>query len=216
MKFVRIVRSPRSPWNTKIDGNCMEWEINLETCWFELGVNDDYNHVGYPRKYAGGEYMSNIMNLVAGRKATWWPVESIGGAYWQFNLGAWLISSLSSLSPPLSSFHSLPQGRRLRFVSGGDNYGERSEPKNFFARGGDNPPRNSKTNNAGIKVGGIDPPHPPGVGAYALPSKFYPCLFPALDAFHPCRVRHDLRVEWRLGVSARWKILIFRMTAGQF
>jgi hypothetical protein len=31
------------------------------------------------------------------------------------------------------------QGRRLRFASGkwgGDNYGERSEPKNFFARGG--------------------------------------------------------------------------------
>jgi hypothetical protein len=53
------------------------------------------------------------------------------------------------------------QGRRLRLASEGDNYGERSEPKNFFAHGGDNPPRNSKTNNAGIKVGGIDPPHPP-------------------------------------------------------
>jgi hypothetical protein len=29
------------------------------------------------------------------------------------------------------------RGRRLRFASGGrDNYGERSEPKHFFARGG--------------------------------------------------------------------------------
>jgi hypothetical protein len=28
------------------------------------------------------------------------------------------------------------QGRRLRFASCRDNYGERSEPKNFFARGG--------------------------------------------------------------------------------
>jgi hypothetical protein len=34
----------------------------------------------------------------------------------------------------------------------GDNYGERSEPTKFFARGGHNPSRNSKTNNAGIKV----------------------------------------------------------------
>jgi hypothetical protein len=37
--------------------------------------------------------------------------------------------------------------------------------KIFLLTGG-NPPRNSKTNNAGIKVGGIGPPHPPGVGAY--------------------------------------------------
>jgi hypothetical protein len=28
------------------------------------------------------------------------------------------------------------QGRRLRFASGGDNYGARSEPNKFFARGG--------------------------------------------------------------------------------
>jgi hypothetical protein len=28
------------------------------------------------------------------------------------------------------------QGRRLGFASGRDNYGERSEPKNVFARGG--------------------------------------------------------------------------------
>jgi hypothetical protein len=59
------------------------------------------------------------------------------------------------------------QGHRLRFANGGDNYGERSEPKNFFARGGDNPPRNSKTNDAGIKVvGSILLIPPPGVGAY--------------------------------------------------
>jgi hypothetical protein len=37
----------------------------------------------------------------------------------------------------------------------------------IFSREGDNTPRNSKTNNAGIKVGEIDPLIPPGVGAYA-------------------------------------------------
>jgi hypothetical protein len=49
------------------------------------------------------------------------------------------------------------QGCRLRFASGRNNYGERSEPKNFFAREGDNPPRNSKTNNAGIKAADRSP-----------------------------------------------------------
>jgi hypothetical protein len=71
----------------------------------------------------------------------------------------------------------------------GDNYGERSEPKKFFARRGDNPPRNSKTNNAGIKLGGIDPPHPPGVGAYAHSNN---CLF-LLTTVTPgkrCNVKH--------------------------
>ena len=33
------------------------------------------------------------------------------------------------------------QGRRLRFASGGDKFGERSEPKKIFAPGGDNPPQ---------------------------------------------------------------------------
>jgi hypothetical protein len=37
----------------------------------------------------------------------------------------------------------LPQGRRLRFASGMDNYGERSEHKNFFLAG-DNSPEKSK------------------------------------------------------------------------
>jgi hypothetical protein len=35
------------------------------------------------------------------------------------------------------------QGRRLRFASGRDNYGERSEPKNFLLTG-DNPPETAK------------------------------------------------------------------------
>jgi hypothetical protein len=38
--------------------------------------------------------------------------------------------------------------------------------KKFCSRG-DNPPRNSKTNNAGIKLG-ESIPHPPGVGAYPV------------------------------------------------
>jgi hypothetical protein len=44
--------------------------------------------------------------------------------------------------------------------------------KIFFLGGGDNPPRISKTNNAGMKVG-IDPPHPPGVGTYELYLSLY-------------------------------------------
>jgi hypothetical protein len=36
----------------------------------------------------------------------------------------------------------------------------------IFCSRGDSPPRNSKTNNAGIKVGGSIPLIPPGVGAY--------------------------------------------------
>ena len=38
------------------------------------------------------------------------------------------------------------QGRRLRFASGGDKFGERSEPKKFLLLGGIIPPRNSNTN----------------------------------------------------------------------
>jgi hypothetical protein len=53
------------------------------------------------------------------------------------------------------------QGRRLRFASGGDNYGERSETKKFFCSRRDNPPRNSETSNAGIKVAGSIPLTPP-------------------------------------------------------
>jgi hypothetical protein len=63
---------------------------------------------------------------------------------------------------PVTNFGA-KQGRRLRFASGRDNYGERSEPKKlFWSRGIIR--RNSKTNNAGIKIW-IDPPFP-GVGAY--------------------------------------------------
>ena len=52
-------------------------------------------------------------------------------------------------------------GRLLRFASEKDNYGECSEPKKLFCSRGDNSPRNSNTNNAGIKVGGPIP-HPLG------------------------------------------------------
>jgi hypothetical protein len=51
----------------------------------------------------------------------------------------------------------LEQGRRLRFASGGIIMAGAASLKNYFARRGDNPPTNRKTNNAGLKVGGSIP-----------------------------------------------------------
>jgi hypothetical protein len=59
------------------------------------------------------------------------------------------------------------QGRRLRLASGKDSYGERSEPENFFARGGAGviiPPETAKLTLLS-KNGGSILTIPPGVGA---------------------------------------------------